>query len=197
MGKQEEDCLSVEQQEIVVELWDKYSKLLFLYIYKLEGYREDRLEDTEDCFQDVFVRLMNKMIDGEIQLSRLGLSWFMTVARNIIIDKTRRIEALRIEPMIKEQEDGNYEYLDTAVEPVGTQNIEQKELMEKLKGSKEKIVKAMLDLPDAQRKVFMEYLKSKQAKKAMNFTNAQRKALSDARKNLKKALFEDFEGYLF
>lgn len=191
MGRKDNNFLSTDQQAFVIELWNKHSKSLFLYIYKLMGYREEKLDDSKNYLQEVFLKLMDAMLEDRIDKYKIGPGWLYKVAKNLIIDDIRNRGNREVKPLVVEQENGDYENLDIKVEPIGTENIEFIEL----KGF---IIKAILNLPEGQKNVMIEYLRNKSSgMKFIKFENSKRKLLHDARKNLEKALSEYYQSSPF
>jgi len=73
--------------EAFAELYERYQPTIYTYIF----YRVGDAEVAEDLTADVFVRLVEKIHTFQVQ-DRPLLSWLYAIARNLIIDRHRRLE---------------------------------------------------------------------------------------------------------
>lgn len=92
----------ITEKQTVSDIFKKYQAQLKGYIAK----RVDRQEDREDIFQDVFYQLSKIDLD-ENPIEQIS-SWLYAVARNKIIDKTRKKKELAITVKTETYEDEEF-----------------------------------------------------------------------------------------
>ncbi len=69
------------------ELYQRYSRRVLRYLYRLLGHREQ----AQDCLQEVFLRLIEK--NASIDTSRKFSIWIFAVAHNMCCNERRRRDA--------------------------------------------------------------------------------------------------------
>lgn len=119
----------------------RYKSKLYTSIYLLV---KDKYL-AEDMFQDVFIRVINKLRDGHYKEEGKFLPWVMRIAHNMCLDHFRKVRRL---PVIKTGDDMDiFETLNFS-----TQNAEET----MIKGESHERVRKMLDmLPEDQREIII------------------------------------------
>ncbi|NWJ51075.1 MAG: RNA polymerase sigma factor [Bacteroidetes bacterium] len=132
-----------KKQQSIKQAVQNYGKRLFSFIRS----RVKNDEDAEDILQDVWYQLCS-IIDTETieQLS----SWLYRVSRNKIADKYRKQTTLLLDDMIYEDEDGEMIFPEAFFEDSMDTESEFDRLY-----FKEALFKALNELPEKQREVFL------------------------------------------
>jgi RNA polymerase sigma factor (sigma-70 family) len=104
-------------------------------------------EDAEDILQDVWYQL-SAIVDTE-PIEKMS-SWLYRVSRNRIIDKKRKQKQLSLEDFAYEDEDGEIVFPDSLLEDEITPEDEFDRAF-----LKESFFKAISNLPEKQRQVFV------------------------------------------
>ena len=121
----------------------QYGKRLFCFIRS----RVKNDEDAEDILQDVWVQLSCMIDTGPIeQLS----AWLYRVSRNRIIDKSRKHTTLSLEDFIYKDDDGDMIFQEALL----SDTIEAESEFDTVY-LRETIFKALSELPEKQRQVFV------------------------------------------
>lgn len=131
------------KQNIIQAVRD-YGKRLFYFI---RG-RVNTDEDAEDILQDVWFQFSNVMNSEPIQQTS---AWLFRVARNRIIDKYRRPQAISLEEEIYEEDDEReFNFKEILIADAITPETEQlRDLFW------EELFSALEELPEDQRQVFI------------------------------------------
>ena len=121
------------------------------YGQRLFGFIRGRVktdEDAEDILQDVWFQLSNAVNVDEIeQIS----GWLFQVARNRIIDRYRKKETDSLEDFTYESEEGTVDFREILMAEDGNPEMEfMREVFW------QELFKALEELPEAQRKVFIQ-----------------------------------------
>ena len=132
-----------QQQQSIKHAVQNYGKRLFGFIRS----RVKNDEDAKDILQDVWYQL-TAVIDTE-PIAQLG-AWLFRVSRNRITDKQRKQTTLSLEDMVYEDEEGELLFPDAlfAADMNPDPEFDRELFMEAL-------FKALDDLPDKQREVFV------------------------------------------
>ena len=132
-----------QQHYSIIHAVQNYGKRLFRFIRS----RVDNDEDAEDILQDVWYQL-SSIIDTEpIEIMS---SWLFRVSRNRIIDKKRKHATVSLDDMVYENEDGEMVFPEALFEDSLSSETEfDKEHF------KESLFKALNELPEKQREVFV------------------------------------------
>jgi len=135
--------LAEEKSQNIIQAVQDYGKRLFSFI---RG-RVKTDEDAEDILQDVWYQFSNAVDTESIQQVS---AWLFTVARNKITDKYRKQKPVSIEDFVYEDEDGEVNYKDLLLaDPTTPEDTEL------LKLFWEELFKALEELPEEQRQVFV------------------------------------------
>lgn len=79
-----------DEQQITIELlYTKYHRELFTYSFSLFDFRQQYVQDAEDCVQDTFVKAI--MHQDELCKSSDALKYLKLMCRNITISRRRDI----------------------------------------------------------------------------------------------------------
>ncbi len=136
--------LTEEKSQNIVQTIQEYGKRLFSFIRG--RVRTD--EDAEDILQDVWYQFSN-VADSE-PIEQVS-SWLFTVARNKITDKYRKQKMSHIEDFVYEDEEGDISYKDLLLADTTTpEDTELKKMFW------EELLKALNELPQEQRQVFVQ-----------------------------------------
>ncbi len=135
--------LADQKNQNIVETVQEYGKKLFSFIRG--RVRSD--EDAEDILQDVWYQFSNAL-DGE-PIEQVS-AWLFTVARNKITDKYRKQKPVSIEDFVYEDEEGEVNYKDALLADFNTPEDEELK-----KVFWEELFKALEELPEEQRQVFV------------------------------------------
>ena len=132
-----------KQHQSIQYAVQQYGKRLFSFIRS----RVKNDEDAEDILQDVWVQLSCMIDTGSIgQLS----AWLYRVSRNRIIDKSRKHTTLSLEDFIYEDDDGDMIFQEALL----SDSIETETEFDTVY-LRETIFKALSELPEKQRQVFV------------------------------------------
>lgn len=132
-----------KQHQSIQYAVQQYGKRLFSFIRS----RVKNDEDAEDILQDVWVQLSCMIDTGPIeQLS----AWLYRVSRNRIIDKSRKHTTLSLEDFIYEDDDGDMIFQEALL----SDSIETETEFDTAY-IRETIFKALSELPEKQRQVFV------------------------------------------
>lgn len=130
----------------VSDLFNRYRRKLFLFIAD----RVPLQEDAEDILQDVFLRFLQAEETSPV-LQASG--WLYKVARNCIIDKSRKKQDERM-PQIATQDDGDTFVREVTEVLVDEEQSPEKEYLRALVW--EQLEDALDELPQEQKYVFEE-----------------------------------------
>jgi len=130
-------------QQSIKHAVQNYGKRLFSFIRN----RVKNDEDAEDILQDVWYQL-SSIIDTE-PIEQLS-SWLYRVSRNRIVDKNRKKTTLLLDDMAYEDEDGEMVFSEALFEDSTFSETEFDEVL-----FKESLFKALNELPEKQREVFV------------------------------------------
>jgi RNA polymerase sigma factor (sigma-70 family) len=132
-----------QKQQSIKHVVQNYGKRLFGFIRS----RVKNDEDAEDILQDVWYQLIS-IIDTE-PIEQLS-SWLFRVSRNKIVDKYRKQTTLSLDDLIYEDEDGEMifpeAFYDDSMDPESEFDTTY---------YKEALFKALDELPEKQREVFV------------------------------------------
>jgi len=135
--------LTEEKSQNIVQTVQEYGKRLFSFIRG--RVRTD--EDAEDILQDVWYQFSNVTESEPIEQVS---SWLFTVARNKITDKYRKQKPVHIEDFVYEDEDGEVNYKDLLLsDPTTPEDVELRKIFW------EELIKALDELPEEQKQVFV------------------------------------------
>lgn len=132
-----------QPQQRIKQAVREYGKRLFGFIRS----RVTNDEDAEDILQDVWYQL-SSIIDTE-PIEQLS-AWLFRVSRNRIVDRKRKQRSLSLEDMAYEDEDGELLYMESLFADT---MIAEPEFDSAL--FKESLFKALDELPEKQRDVFV------------------------------------------
>jgi len=135
--------LAEQKNQNIIQTVQDYGKRLFSFI---RGHVKTD-EDAEDILQDVWYQFSNAM-DGE-PIEQVS-AWLFTVARNKITDKYRKQKPVSIEDFVYEDEDGEVNYKDLLLADFNTPEDDGLK-----KVFWEELFKALEELPEEQRQVFV------------------------------------------
>ncbi len=94
--------LKRKDQQAFIEFYDLYVDQLYQYIFFKVGNKED----AEDLTSNLFLKLWNIVLAGEIKDYKTIKSFVYTVARNLVVDHYRRLSSQKTvaldEPLKKE-----------------------------------------------------------------------------------------------
>lgn len=134
---------SMAQQQRILSAFQKYGKRLFNFIRS----RVSNDQDAEDILQDVWFQLISVVDTEPIEQ---WSAWLYRVSRNRIIDKQRKQKPLSLEDFAYENEEGELVFPDALLEEMMNPEIEfEKEYFQ------ETLIKALSELPEKQRQVFI------------------------------------------
>jgi RNA polymerase sigma factor (sigma-70 family) len=133
-----------QQQHTIVQTVKRYGKQLFAFV---RG-RVATDEDAEDILQDVWYQLGNQAEIGAIEQVS---GWLHRVARNKIVDRSRKKREDRLDDYSYEEEDGSLGFRDILYAEAPTPEDEDlKQLFW------DQLFLALEELPPAQRDVFVQ-----------------------------------------
>ena len=138
-------ALSMTQgQQSIKHAVQNYGKRLFRFIRN----RVKNDEDAEDILQDVWYQL-SSIIDTE-PIGQLS-SWLYRVSKNKIVDKNRKKTTLSLDDLVYKDEDGEMVFSEILFEDCPNPEAE-------FDGAyfKESLFKALNELPQKQREVFVK-----------------------------------------
>ncbi len=132
-----------DRQQNIIEAVRTYSNRLFGFIRKRVG----TSEDAEDILQDVWFQLNNVVNLDEIsQLS----GWLYQVARNRIIDRSRKRSEVALEELVISNAEGDWSLRDILLPDNNTpETVMYREMFW------EELFKALAELPENQRNTFI------------------------------------------
>jgi RNA polymerase sigma factor (sigma-70 family) len=134
--------MMTEKQQNIMLAMQNYGKRLFHFIRR----NVSTEEDAEDIIQDVWFSL-STIIDTE-PIEKLS-AWLFRVSRNRIIDKKRKQNTLSLEDFTYENDDGEIVFPEELMTDIRSESDFEKEFV------KESINKALEELPEKQREVFI------------------------------------------
>jgi RNA polymerase sigma-70 factor, ECF subfamily len=131
-----QNCSTVEKNEILMTLYERYKHLVLkICFHYLKDY-----DQAQDIFHDAFIKVIENA--DRLKNPEVFRSWFMTIARNLCIDRLRRMSS-------KEKESITYQDVtEVRTEDLFVANIEKDRIflhlsacIEKLDGSLMRILK--------------------------------------------------------
>ena len=132
-----------QRQQSIKQTVQNYGKRLFSFIRS----RVKSDEDAEDILQDVWYQLSSIVdLDAIEQMS----SWLFRVSKNKIVDKMRKQTTLSLDDMIYEDEDGEVIFPEALFADSTNHETELDKAF-----VKEAFFKALNELPEKQREVFI------------------------------------------
>lgn len=78
-----------ERKRAIEILYDKYYRELFIYSFSLFDYRQQHLQDAEDCVQETFEKAVKNLED--VLKNAAPLKYLMVMCKNITLSRRRDI----------------------------------------------------------------------------------------------------------
>ena len=136
-------CMELMAKQSIIQTVSAYGTRLFGFIRS----RVNSDEDAEDILQEVWFQLSNR---GEVETLESVSGWLYRVAKNKIIDRSRKKKDELLEDFGTEDEDGLFQLPDYLL---ATFNDPSSESLRKLFW--EELTHALNELPEKQRNVFV------------------------------------------
>ena len=133
-----------QRQQSIRQVVQEYGKRLFGFIRS----RVKNDEDAEDILQEVWYQLTSVINTEPIEQMS---SWLFRVSRNRIVDKKRKQTTLSLDDMTYEDEEGEMIFPETLFADTTDADTEFD-----LKIFREALFKALNELPEKQREVFVQ-----------------------------------------
>ena len=135
--------MAQQKQQSIKQAVQDYGKRLFGFIRS----RVKNDEDAKDILQDVWYQL-SSIVDTET-IEQIG-SWLFRVSRNKIVDKSRKQSTLSLDEMVYEDEEGEMIFPEALFMDSSDPETEFDRAY-----FKESLFKALNELPEKQRDVFV------------------------------------------
>jgi RNA polymerase sigma factor (sigma-70 family) len=91
-----QDCTPFEKNEILMTLYERYKNLILkICFHYLKDY-----DQAQDVFHDAFIKVIENA--GKLKNPEVFRSWFVTITRNLCIDRLRRMSYKDREPVMTE-----------------------------------------------------------------------------------------------
>ncbi|WP_407524845.1 sigma-70 family RNA polymerase sigma factor [Lacibacter sp. MH-610] len=136
-------CMELMAKQSIIQTVSAYGTRLFGFIRS----RVNSDEDAEDILQEVWFQLSNR---GEVETLESVSGWLYRVAKNKIIDRSRKKKDELLEDFGTEDEEGAFQLPDYLL---ATFNDPSSESLRKLFW--EELTNALNELPEKQRNVFV------------------------------------------
>ena len=136
-------CMELMAKQSIIQTVSAYGTRLFGFIRS----RVNSDEDAEDILQEVWYQLSNR---GEVETLESVSGWLYRVAKNKIIDRSRKKKDELLEDFGTEDEEGAFQLPDYLL---ATFNDPSSESLRKLFW--EELTNALNELPEKQRNVFV------------------------------------------
>lgn len=136
-------CMELMAKQSIIQTVSAYGTRLFGFIRS----RVNSDEDAEDILQEVWFQLSNR---GEVETLESVSGWLYRVAKNKIIDRSRKKKDELLEDFGTEDEEGSFQLPDYLL---ATFNDPSSESLRKLFW--EELTNALNELPQKQRNVFV------------------------------------------
>src|SRR5580765_8003264 len=89
-----QDCTTIEKNEILMTLYERYKNLILkICFHYLKDY-----DLAQDVFHDAFIKVIENA--GKLKNPQVFRSWFVTITRNLCIDRLRRMSFKDREPVM-------------------------------------------------------------------------------------------------
>lgn len=181
-------CMELMAKQSIIQTVSAYGTRLFGFIRS----RVNSDEDAEDILQEVWFQLSNR---GEVETLESVSGWLYRVAKNKIIDRSRKKKDELLEDFGTEDEDGSFQLPDYLL---ATFNDPSSESLRKLFW--EELTNALNELPEKQRNVFvwneleemtLQQIADKEQENIKTIISRKRYAVQHLRKRLEE-LYNEF-----
>lgn len=181
-------CMELMAKQSIIQTVSAYGTRLFGFIRS----RVNSDEDAEDILQEVWFQLSNR---GEVETLESVSGWLYRVAKNKIIDRSRKKKDELLEDFGTEDEDGLFQLPDYLL---ATFNDPSSESLRKLFW--EELTNALNELPEKQRNVFvwneleemtLQQIADKEQENIKTIISRKRYAVQHLRKRLEE-LYNEF-----
>lgn len=181
-------CMELMAKQSIIQTVSAYGTRLFGFIRS----RVNSDEDAEDILQEVWYQLSNR---GEVETLESVSGWLYRVAKNKIIDRSRKKKDELLEDFGTEDEEGAFQLPDYLL---ATFNDPSSESLRKLFW--EELTNALNELPQKQRNVFvwneleemtLQQIADKEQENIKTIISRKRYAVQHLRKRLEE-LYNEF-----
>ncbi len=181
-------CMELMAKQSIIQTVSAYGTRLFGFIRS----RVSSDEDAEDILQEVWFQLSNR---GEVETLESVSGWLYRVAKNKIIDRSRKKKDELLEDFGTEDEEGAFQLPDYLL---ATFNDPSSESLRKLFW--EELTNALNELPQKQRNVFvwneleemtLQQIADKEQENIKTIISRKRYAVQHLRKRLEE-LYNEF-----